>query len=78
MIQQNRIQNERTRKSGGRSPEYGCVAMCGDGIKPAYETHEVKWKRRGVSFLSLMYALLPISRFREHWMNTASEYSLTE
>ena len=55
MIRQNRIQNERTRKSGGRSPEYGDLPMYGDGIKPAYATHEVKWKR-GVSFLSLMSA----------------------
>ncbi|KAK4104089.1 hypothetical protein N658DRAFT_419508 [Parathielavia hyrcaniae] len=49
MVQQNRIQNERARDTGGgRSPEDEDVAMYGgDGIKPAaYAMHEVK-KRRG-------------------------------
>jgi len=51
MVQQNRIQNERARESGGRNPEDEDVSMHGDSIKPAYAMHEVK-KRRGVSFLS--------------------------
>lgn len=49
MVQQNRIQTERARESGGRNPEDEDVSMYGDGIKPAYAAmHEVK-KRRGVS-----------------------------
>ncbi len=51
MVQQNRIQNERARESGGLNPKDEDVSMYGDGIKPAYAMHEVK-KRRGVSFLS--------------------------
>jgi hypothetical protein len=53
MVQQNRIQNERARESGGRNPDDEDVSMYGDGIKPAYAAlHEVK-KRRGVSLLPL-------------------------
>ena len=48
MVQQNRIQNERARESGGRSGDDEDVSMYGDGIKPPYSMHEVK-KRRGVS-----------------------------
>ena len=51
MVQQNRIQNERARESGGHNPEDEDVLMCGDSIKPAYAIHEAK-RRRGVSFLS--------------------------
>lgn len=49
MVQQNRIQNERTRDSSGRSPDDEDVSMYGDGMKTPYAMHEVK-KRRGVSF----------------------------
>ncbi len=58
MVQQNRIQNERARESGGRNPKDEDVSMYGDGIKPAYTMHEVK-KRRGVSFLSPVRAPPP-------------------
>lgn len=50
IVQQNPIQNERARESGGHNAEDEDVPMCGDGIKPAYVIHEVR-KRRGVSFL---------------------------
>ncbi|KAK4031885.1 hypothetical protein C8A01DRAFT_51182 [Parachaetomium inaequale] len=46
MVQQNPIQNERARESGGHNAEDEDVSMCGDGIKPAYAIQEVK-KRRG-------------------------------
>ncbi|KAL1835475.1 hypothetical protein VTJ49DRAFT_6639 [Mycothermus thermophilus] len=46
MVQQNRIQTERSRDNSGRSPEGEDVAMYGDSIKPTYGMHEVK-KRRG-------------------------------
>ncbi|KAG7289882.1 hypothetical protein NEMBOFW57_006259 [Staphylotrichum longicolle] len=46
-VQQNRIQNERARESGGRNPDDEDMSMHGDGIKPTYAAmHEVK-KRRG-------------------------------
>jgi hypothetical protein len=54
MVQQNRIQTERARDNGGRSPEDEDVSMYGDGIKPPYAMHEVK-KRRGVGFFSFLF-----------------------
>jgi hypothetical protein len=58
MVQQNRIQTERARDSGGRSPEDEDVSMYGDGIKPSYAMHEVK-KRRGVSYPMFPVCAMP-------------------
>ena len=58
MVQQNRIQNERARESGGRNPDDEDVSMYGDGIKPTCAAmHEVK-KRRGVSLPACALSLV--------------------
>jgi hypothetical protein len=57
MVQQNRIQTERSRDHTGRSPEDEDVPMYGENIKPTYGIHEVK-KRRGVSACPLAFAHL--------------------
>ena len=58
MVQQNRINNERARESGGRKGfDDEDISMYGDGLKQHYGITEVK-KRRGVSSLPATSELL--------------------